>query len=98
MIAEQILALLDALHVKKAKIKGNGWVEGCCPLARWTHKNGTDSTPSFGVSINPAGPSHYSCFACQHGSIEELVQVLELYSKDTPGGYDFALCHQLQCL
>lgn len=94
MTAEQAVAFLEALRVSQIRVKDNGWVEGTCPLARWTHKHHTDKTPSFGLSITPGDRSHFLCFACRQGSAEELLHSIEMYSKGQ-GHYDFARCHQI---
>ena len=94
MTAEQCIAFLEALRVTQIRVKDNGWVEGTCPLARWTHKGHKDSKPSFGLNINPGGRSYFMCFACRQGSAEELVQVIEMYSHNS-SDYNFAVCHAL---
>ena len=33
------------------------WVSLCCPLARWTHAGGADSSPSSGVSVKDGDTS-----------------------------------------
>jgi hypothetical protein len=95
MTSDQAVLFLQALGVQNAKPKGNGWVEGSCPLAPWTHKSGKDTNPSFGLKIDEGNRSHFSCFACRSGSAEELVHVLEMYSKDTNHAYDFTTAHKL---
>lgn len=96
MTVEQCLAFLEALRVKNVFVKDNGWVIGSCPLAQWTHKNRTDHSPSFGLSISPGGHSYFMCFACRQGSAEELVSSIEMYSQALPErDYDFLRCHQI---
>ena len=95
MDAESGVAFLQALHCQKIRIKDNGWIEAACPLAKWLHKHAVDNSPSFGLSISSGERSHYSCFACRHGSVEELLQTLELYTAGKSHQYDFKLCHQL---
>lgn len=60
-----------------------GWVRASCPFAPWTHKRGTDSNPSFGMSTgDPAqgGGPGYHCLACgQSGSLFDLVFALQFY-------------------
>ena len=90
MTAEQGTAFLSALGVKNINVKGNGWIEASCPLAKWLHKHHTDATPSFGLSINPGERSYFLCFACRQGSAEELLHIIEMYDKGQ-GQYDFAL-------
>jgi hypothetical protein len=91
--AEACIAFLTALKATQIRVKENGWVEARCPLAKWTHKHGTDSSPSFGLSIKPGERSHFSCFACRSGSAEELLGMMEMYSHGV--GYDFKTCHAL---
>jgi DNA primase len=93
--SNQIVAFLEALHAKKIKPKGNGWVEACCPLAPWTHEKGHDHTPSFGIVINPGERSFFSCFACKKGSVEELLQTLEMYTQGQAHHFDFKTCRAL---
>lgn len=95
MTAEQGQAFLEALQVKQIFVKDNGWIEGACPLAKWTHKQHVDHSPSFGLNIVPGGRSYFLCFACRQGSAEELLHTLEMYAKDTAHFYDFAQCHQI---
>lgn len=40
------------------------WVSMRCPLARYTHEKGFDSSPSAGVSVNDNGSSGFNCFTC----------------------------------
>ena len=94
MTAEQGVAFLEALGAKHITVKGNGWIEASCLLARWTHKSHTDATPSFGLSINPGGRSYFLCFACRQGSAEELLHTIQMYDKGQ-GHYDFLRCHQI---
>lgn len=94
MDADTGVLFLQTLGVKNPKVK-NGWIVASCPLAQWLHKKGTDNSPSFGLRVNPGGRSSYSCFSCQSGSAEELLQTIELYTKDEVEKYDFALCRQL---
>jgi hypothetical protein len=93
--AEKIVVFLEALNAKRIRVKAKGWVEACCPLARWTHPKHTDSTPSFGVAVDPEGRSHFFCFSCESGSLEELLQMLALYNKAHLDEYNLKACHQL---
>lgn len=96
MTAEQAVAFLQALGAKQIRDKENGWVEAACPLARWTHKNRVDHSPSFGLRVAPGERSNYLCFACRQGSAEELLQTIELYAQGSEAqNYDFARCHQI---
>ena len=97
MDAQQCVAFLEAIRAKKIRIKDNGWVEASCPLAPWLHKHAKDNSPSFGLSISPGERSYYSCFACQSGSVEELLHTLQMYLQDRPEKADIQwnVCHQL---
>jgi DNA primase len=57
------------------------WVQAKCPLAPYKHKSGKDTNPSFGISLETG---MFNCFACESGSLESLVQALELYASQTP--------------
>lgn len=75
-----------------------------CPLARWFHKGGTDHSAGFGLHVEPGGHSNFNCFACKSGSAEQLLQMLEMYTKgDPPSLRDFkaaraVLADELQVL
>lgn len=88
MKAESIKKLLMAIGVEEGDIHIRGdWVNTNCPLAPWTHENGIDERPSFGISISE-GPSFYHCFGCMPGynrHISNLIQVVWLHS----GAYPF---------
>lgn len=95
MTADEIVDFLKAIKAKKIKVKNNGWVEACCPLATWTHKNGQDSTPSFGIVIAPGERSSFACFGCRKGSVEELIQTIEMYAGADLKHYDMVLARAL---
>lgn len=65
-----------------------------CPFAPWTHSKGTDSTPSFGVSVGRH--SYYHCFACQRkGPLPMLVTSLcMLKGKDNVEAREFVMEHE----
>lgn len=42
------------------------WVSVKCPLAKWTHTKGSDSTASAGISVAPDGTSIFNCFTCKN--------------------------------
>jgi hypothetical protein len=92
--AEKIVLFLEALNAKKIKVRGS-WVDACCPLAPWLHEKHHDTNPSFAISISQEGRSNFNCFACRSGSLEELVQLLELYDKKHLDQYNFKVCHLL---
>ena len=70
------------------------WLTAKCPLAPYLHKSGKDSNPSFGINLESG---LFNCFACESGSLEKLVQTLEMYATHTPymqAKYDFAAARQ----
>lgn len=94
--ARQFLQCLGAKQID-AKASG-GWLKCSCPLARWTHQKGSDSNPSFGIRVKDGEKPFFNCYACQHGSLEELVQLLEMYVSQTPALlplYNFKQAHEI---
>lgn len=89
MTPEQGRAFLLALGGKPEQYSGGGWIKCPCLLAPYTHKNGKDNNPSFGLSVGEAKVSKFNCFTCRSGSPEELLQTLEHYSGGSPQ-YNFA--------
>lgn len=55
-----------------------------CPLARWTHKKGTDSNPSMSIRYDdPTKPTLFRCFSCQErGKLWYLVHSIGQFQKD----------------
>lgn len=92
--AKQIVGVLKALGGSDAAHSGGQWVTCRCLLARWTHQKKKDTTASFGVNLKSA---NFNCFACQSGTLEDLVGALELYEKKDPSGKtrDFARARDL---
>lgn len=88
MLGNTAKVFLSALKV--SSVESGTWLRGCCPLAPFTHKHGKDSDPSFGISLKE-GKSSFNCFSCHSGSLEELIQSLEMYSRGTDyqDYYDF---------
>lgn len=84
MKAAGILALLKALGVNNAK-EGNDWVQSSCPLGPYTHVGGADHNPSFGVQVTK-GQSHFNCFVCEHGTLDELVSTFAYHWERNPVG------------
>ena len=80
MSPDQAKAFLKTLGAGQTHSNGE-WVSCGCVLAFWTHKNGRDSNPSFGLSAKTGTRSVYNCFACGHGSALELLQAVEFYGK-----------------
>lgn len=77
-----IVSVLNALGCEDPGPAGV-WVTCRCPLAWVRHKSKKDSTPSFGVSIKTGV---WNCFACDSGTLEDLVGVLEMYESKQPSG------------
>lgn len=68
--------------------KNNGWIDGPCPFAPWTHKSGRDRHPSFGIKVNDEGYSGYKCLSCKHhGTLPSLAFKLARF-RDEPGLVD----------
>lgn len=67
MDAAGIEYILQELGCEKIKVKGNT-VQSSCPFAPYTHSNGVDKHPSFGVDINASGTSKWGCFSCANGA------------------------------
>jgi 5S rRNA maturation endonuclease (ribonuclease M5) len=86
MNVQQAEGLLKALGSKPGG-KGDRWVRGTCPLAPWTHKNGKDSHPSFGLYTAPGEPGRFYCFACNGGSLSTLLQTIEFHAAKHPGDF-----------
>ncbi len=74
-------AIAKALKLENATVSEVG-VKASCPLAPWTHSNGTDSRPSFSINAHK-GSYWYGCRACNHsGAITDLLGDLYLHTKD----------------
>jgi hypothetical protein len=77
--AKQFLSKLGITSVSK-----NGdWMQCACPMAPWTHKNGKDNNPSFGMYAKGGEESYFKCFACDSGSALELMSAVEYHGKKT---------------
>jgi hypothetical protein len=81
MNAKNIVRLLHILGANNVE-EGDEWVKASCPFAPFPesgHRNGTDSRPSFGISIGKR--SHYHCFTCGvKSSLPIMVTALEFRS------------------
>lgn len=70
MDEKSILSLLHNLQVSlqgksyAGSKKRTRWLNVSCPFAPFTHSKGSDNNPSFGITINDAGRSHYKCLSC----------------------------------
>ena len=51
-------------HSYSGSAKRTRWLNISCPFAPFTHTKGTDTNPSFGITINPDGRSNYKCLSC----------------------------------
>lgn len=52
-----------------------------CPFAKWTHKLGRDSSPSFAVYRTPRGGLRYNCLACgQKGKLIGMLWKMRQYT------------------
>lgn len=74
------------LSVQRATFTGSKkrtrWMNISCPFAPWTHASGTDSHPSFGITISDEDRSHYKCLACGvKGRLSSLPTKLGGYRK-----------------
>lgn len=73
---ERVASLLS----RNYKPVGTSWVMLSCPLAEWTHPDGDDKRPSFGVS-----PVGFNCFTCGiKGHLSQLPKVLARYTHEYP--------------
>ena len=76
---------IKLINGPNARITHNGpWVQTSCPFAPWTHANGTDRTPSFGIIGREDEVSVFHCFTCKRrGTIPMLWEQLgELRGED----------------
>jgi hypothetical protein len=74
---KRLAELLDA-EILSAPLSAK-WMNITCPYAPWTHENGIDKNPSFGVRIKKDGVSRLWCFSCQTGggSLGEVLMDLK---------------------
>lgn len=81
MRAEAIVELAGMLGCEKSRV-GQKSVVVSCPLAPWTHEDGTDRHPGCSVLIDDAGKSGWRCHACgHHGTLGWLVTKWGLLSR-----------------
>jgi hypothetical protein len=96
MSPEQAVKFLECLRAPNIHIKGDGWVNASCPLARWTHRTRHDAAPSFGLLVKSSEPATYNCFACRKGTAAELLQAVEFYTQGKDAsGYQFSVARQI---
>lgn len=75
---------LHSIGTKPVEMAGKeSWTTCSCPLAPFTHRNGRDSNPSFGIKQRE-GKLIYNCFSCGSGTVDGLVQTLEYYTQKNP--------------
>ena len=97
MQEQEIVSLLRHLGVAESSIEvdsDRGWVRSSCPFAPWTHENGYDASPSFGMSIVNETTEDLDkrtagyCFTCMSDigakSPAMLVQMLWILSGQYP--------------
>jgi hypothetical protein len=95
MTLQQAVKFLECLRASNITARGE-WVRASCPLAPWLHQSRHDTSPSFGLVVKQGKRAAFHCFACQSGSAEELVQMIELYTaKVDSSGYNFNLAHSI---
>lgn len=77
-----IKELLRDIQGPNVEIEDRGeWVSTHCPLAPWTHANGTDKKISFGIKVNQYSESVFNCYACKSkGTVSHLLKRLESYT------------------
>lgn len=104
--ADRVLILMDVDRIRRFLIAlraDNGmsvkknWVSAKCPMAPWTHKNGIDNRPSFGVRVVPNGMSYCHCFSCNYGGqLHDLILDLkEKYGNESKESLDLRAALQL---
>ena len=97
MQIDQLKAFLSTLSVYNLNWGGSKWAQCSCPLAPFTHKSGTDSNPSFGVTVGDE-PSNFNCYVCAKGTLADLVGQLMLYCQKYPEQayrYDLAKAQEI---
>lgn len=63
-----------------AELEDQGeWVMGHCPFAPWKHDSGRDRNASFGMHVDPHGPSGFNCFTCKTKGGSAVDFAMELY-------------------
>jgi len=98
MNKQKIHKFLGELGVEAVNQSSNGWVTLPCPLAPWRHEKGTDSNPSFGITIQPHKKSHTNCFSCSFsGDLHDLLLEISYRCKQDgdPTPFNFEAMLQL---
>lgn len=93
MDAEGIREFFNELLDRHVSFKREGhWLMTSCPLAPWTHDRGTDSSPSFGVTVEDDEVSVFHCFTChKKGPLSHLIRLMERYTGEDYGPLKRAL-------
>lgn len=87
-------ALLKVLGSKKISRDRMPWLTGQCPLARWRHQNGTDTTPSFAI-MTGKNRARCHCFSCNFSSdMNGLIGSIMIYGKGDHG-YDLRVAEKI---
>lgn len=59
------------------------WVGMHCPLSRWTHEHGADTSPSAGISVKEDGTSIFNCYVCGRGTVPWFLRQMEKYTGES---------------
>lgn len=95
MNKENIYRILHILNASKIQ-SGGKWIKCSCVYAPWVHTKGTDSNPSFGISISDHGKSKFNCYTCgRHGDLMDMVMELRHHASQTGHEYDYQSILQL---
>lgn len=96
MNKELVYQMMQLVHGSKIQ-NGAKWVKCSCIFAPWIHTKGTDSNPSFAISISDHGKSRFNCYTCgRHGDLTDMVMELRHYAANT--GYEFDYSAMLQLI
>lgn len=69
-------------HSYSGSAKRTRWLNVSCPFAPFTHAKGSDTNPSFGLTISEDSRSNYKCLACGvKGRVSSLPTRLGGYRK-----------------
>lgn len=100
MIAEHIKSLAGCFGVQPWGVEArDDWLNFSCPYAPWTHHNGTDANPSFGIRVNKTGESVFKCWACgKTGLVADLVGELLYHQRKQPGLTSYNIKYALEIL
>lgn len=84
MNKHNVQRFLQALGCESVR-EGEKWINAKCPLAPYTHGQGKDRRPSFGISVSE-GRSLYHCFSCttESRSLMHLIHRLHCATGEYP--------------